>query len=276
VDGDTTHCRNFTKGRLPPGMHLGVTAGFGGFAPRVAVHESQCFALPDGVSFEAAVLADPFSVAFHSCLLLDPAPSATVLVYGLGVIGLATVQCLTSLFGVERVLAVGRYPFQAALAASWGARHVFTSRGGKLVEEVAAYTGAELYTPERGSKWAVDGVDGVIDTVGAADTLEAGLRFLATQGRLVFTGVDTPRRCENTPHYFKELEVIGSNSFSVETYRGRRAHAFEFFLEFAAQNRIDPAALLTHRFALRDYARAFETLIGKGASRAVKVAFEFA
>jgi threonine dehydrogenase-like Zn-dependent dehydrogenase len=62
----------------------------------------------------------------------------------------------------------------------------------------------------------------------------------------------------------------------VETYRGRRAHAFEFFLEFAAQNRIDPAALLTHRFALRDYARAFETLIGKGASRAVKVAFEFA
>ena len=51
----------------------------------------------------------------------------------------------------------------------------------------------------------MDGVDGVIDTIGSADTLEAGMRFLRTQGRLVFTGVSTPKRCENTPHYFKEL-----------------------------------------------------------------------
>ena len=273
--GDYTHCGNFQKGQLPTGMHLGVTRGFGGFAPYVAVHESQCFALADGASFDAAVLADPFSVAFHSCLLLDPSPSSTVLVYGLGVIGLATVQCLKKLFDVERVLAVGRYPFQKDLALKWGAHLVFTSRGEKLVEDVAAYAGAELYTPDRGSKWAVDGVDGIIDTVGAADTLEAGLRFLTSQGRLVFTGVDTPKRCENTPHYFKELEIIGSNSFSTERYRGKTAHAFEFFMEFLTRGKIDPAALLTHKFPLEQYTRAFDSLAGKGASNAVKVVFEF-
>jgi threonine dehydrogenase-like Zn-dependent dehydrogenase len=273
--GDYTHCHNFQKGRLPAGMHLGVTRGFGGFAPYVAVHESQCFALPDGVSFEAAVLADPFSVAFHSCLLLDPSPASTILVYGLGVIGLATVQCLKNLFGVECVLAVGRYPFQKDIAVKSGAVHVFDSRGEKLVEDVAAYTGAELYTPEHGSKWAVDGVDGIVDTVGSAQTLEAGLRFLTSKGRLVFTGVDTPKRCENTPHYFKELEIVGSNSFSVEQWQGRTAHAFEFFLDFLAQGKIDPAVLLTHKFPLDQYGPAFDLLADKNAAGAVKVVFDF-
>ena len=273
--GDYTHCQNFQKGQLPTGMHLGVTRGFGGFAPYVAVHESQCFALGDGATFEAAVLADPFSVAFHSCLLLNPPPSSTVLVYGLGVIGLATIQCLINLFDVEQVLAVGRYPFQKDLASKWGARRVFMSHGEELVEEVAAHTGAELYKPDRGSKWAVDGVDGIIDTVGSAETIEAGIRFLTTQGRLVFTGVDTPKRCENTPHYFKELEIIGSNSFAVERYRGKEAHAFEFFLDFLSQGKIEPAAMLTHKFPLDQYVLAFDALAGKGSSNAVKVAFEF-
>ena len=252
--GEFTHCRNFQRGRLPAGMHLGVTRGYGGFAPYLAAHESQCFVIPEGVSFAAAVLADPFSVAFHSCLLLEPARSATVLVHGLGVIGLLTVLCLKKIFGVERV---------------------FTSRGSRLVEEIAAYTGAELYTPERGSKWTLDGVDAIVDTIASAATLEAGMRCLRTRGRLVFTGVSTPRRTENTPHYFKELELIGSNAFAVETYQGRTAQAFEFFLDFLAERRISPTPLVTHRFPLDQYQPAFNALAGKGGSAAVKVVFTF-
>ena len=274
--GDYTHCHNFRRGRLPPGMHLGVTPGFGGFAPYLAAHESQCFAIPAGVSFEAAVLADPFSVAFHSCLLLKPAPDATILVYGLGVIGLLTVLCLKRLFEVKRVLAVGRYPFQKEQALRFGAERVFTSSGSRLIEEVAASTGAELYTPDRGSKWTMDGVDGIIDTIASAATLEAGLRFLTTQGRLVFTGVSTPKRCENTPHYFKEMEVMGSNAFALETFQGRTAHAFEFFLQFLAEQRFDPAPLVTHRFPLDQYQQAFNLLASKAGSSAVKVVFTFA
>jgi len=275
-EGDYTHCHNFQRGLLPTGMHLGVTPGYGGFAPFVAVHESQCFAIPAGVGFEAAVLADPFSVAFHSCLLMQPARDATILVYGLGVIGLLTVLCLKKLFEVKRVAAVGRYPFQKELALGFGAERVFTSGGSQLVEEVADYTGAELYTPYKGSKWSLDGVDGIIDTIASPATLEAGLRFLATQGRLVFTGVSTPKRTENTPHYFKELEIIGSNAFSVESYQGRTAHAFEFFLSFLAEQRFDPAPLVTHQFPLDQYQQAFNLLAGKSGSNAVKVVFTFA
>jgi threonine dehydrogenase-like Zn-dependent dehydrogenase len=273
--GDYTHCWNFQRGRLPAGIHLGVATGYGGFAPYVAVHESQCFLIPETVSFEEAVLGDPFAVALHSCVLLEPSTDAIVLVYGLGVIGLATVSCLKNVFNVENILAVGRYPFQAELARRAGADYVFTSSGEKLVEDVAAYTGAELYTPDRGSKWTMDGVDGIIDTVGTSETLEAGMRFMTAQGRLVFSGVATPKRLENTPHYFKELEVVGSNSFAIEYLNGREAHAFESFLDFLRDKVIDLRHLVTHRFKLEDYQDAFDALADKESSSAVKVVFDF-
>lgn len=274
--GDYTHCKNFQKGQLPQGMHLGVTTGYGAFAPYFAVHESQCYIIPDGVSFEQAVLADPFSVAFHSVLTLNPEPNSTILVYGLGVIGLSIIMCLKNIFNVEHVIGVGRYPFQKEMAMNFGADHVFLSSGeDQLIEDIAGYMEVELLTPDKGYKWSISGVDGIIDNIASAKTLEVGVRILKSQGRLVFPGVNTPKRCEMTPHYFKELEIIGSNAFSVENFEGKRAHAFEFFLSFLAENKIDTAPLVTHKFSLEHYPDAFDVMAKKKDSNAIKVVFDF-
>ncbi|MFX1498673.1 MAG: zinc-binding dehydrogenase [Promethearchaeota archaeon] len=274
-EGDYTHCKNFQKGLLPIGMHLGVTKGYGGFAPYVPVHKSQCFIIPDGINLEQAVLADPFSVAFHSNLLLNPEPKSTILVYGIGIIGLLSIICLKNLFNVKNVLAIGRYSFQKDLALKFGAQHVFMSRGEQLIEEIGNLMNIELYTPERGLKWALDGPNGIIDTIASSETLEIGVRILRTQGKLVFLGVSTPRRWENTPHYFKELEIIGSNAFSIEKFEEKKAHAFEFFLNFLKEKRFDLTQLITHKFTLKNYQKAFNVLIRKGESKAIKVIFDF-
>ncbi|MFW9818869.1 MAG: zinc-binding dehydrogenase [Candidatus Thorarchaeota archaeon] len=273
--GDYIHCHNFQKGVLPIGMHLGITKGFGGFAPLISVHESQCFLIPDNVSLEKAVLADPFSVAFHSLLILDPSESSTVLVYGLGIIGLLVIMILNKILNIKKILAIGRYQFQKEMALKLGAKHVFMSTGEKLMEEIIDYLNLEFYKPEKGLKWTLDGVDGIIDTIASAETLEIGIRILTTQSKLVFLGVSTPKRFEHTLHYFKELEIIGSNAFSLENFKGKRAHAFEFYLEFLAANRIDPSELITHKFTLKEYKTAFDTLADKSKSHAIKVLFSF-
>lgn len=273
--GDYTHCQNFLRGQLPAGMFLGVTKGFGGFSPYIPVHESQCFEIPDIVSFDQAVFADPFSVAFHACNTLDPDSNSTILVFGIGVIGLLTIICLKTLYNIQNIIAVGRYPFQKELALQFSAKHVFMSQGEKLIEEVAAYMEAELYKPEKGLIWSIDGVDGIIDTIASATTLEVCVRVLTAQGHLVFLGVNIPKRYENTPHYFKELEIIGSNAYGIESYQGKRAHAFEFFLNFLTERKIDMTPLITHKFTLKDYQKAFNILANKSESKAVKVIFDF-
>ena len=273
--GDYTHCHNFKQGNLPIGMHLGTTKGFGGFAPYIAVHESQCFFIPEDISFEQAVLADPFAVAFHSTLILDPSPDSTILVYGLGVIGLLVVMILNNIYHIENIIAIGRYEFQKSLALGLGAKYVFMSSGNNLIEKIAEYMNVELFVPERGLKWTIDGVNGIIDTIASAETLEIGMRVLTSQGRLVFLGVSTPKRCESTPHYFKELEIVGSNAFSIENFEGKKAHAFKFFMDFLMARKIFPSLLITHKFRLENYQDAFNALAHKSQSHAVKVVFDF-
>ncbi|MFX1558469.1 MAG: oxidoreductase, partial [Promethearchaeota archaeon] len=90
-----------------------------------------------------------------------------------------------------------------------------------------------------------------------------------------FLGVSTPKRFENTLHYFKELEVIGSNGFGIESFQGKSLHAFQHFLNFLSEGLIDPQMLITHKFPLEQYKNAFNILSDKRNSHAVKVVFKF-
>ncbi|MFX1438582.1 MAG: oxidoreductase, partial [Promethearchaeota archaeon] len=149
------------------------------------------------------------------------------------------------------------------------------SSGAVLIEEIAAYNNVELYTPKKGLKWTFDGVDGIVDTIASGETFEIGHRILCTQGKLVFFGVSTPKRFENTLHYFKELEVIGSNAFGIEIFRDISLHAFQYYLNFISEGLIDPQILITHKFPLEEYETAFNILANKSESHAIKVVFDF-
>src|SRR5215471_18433535 len=76
--GQYSICRNFAHGHIPPGIHTGnSSAATGGFAPFVPAHESMCIPVPDGVSDEHAVLADPFSVLPLGIIKRPPSPGGT-------------------------------------------------------------------------------------------------------------------------------------------------------------------------------------------------------
>jgi threonine dehydrogenase-like Zn-dependent dehydrogenase len=278
AQGQYSICRNFHRGRLAPGIHTGNSASAtGGFAPLVPAHESMCIPIPEGVSDEQAVLADPFSVSFHGILKRPPLPDSTALVYGCGTLGLLAVAILRSLYPSVRVLAVARFPHQTELAKRLGAAQVFVHRPTEdIVRGVARTLGTELVTPWFGSPWLYgDGVGVVYDTVGSAETVEVGIRIVAPRGAIVVTGVEMPRRFEWTPLYFKEIEVIGSNAFGVEEFEGQRRHAMEIYLDLVRAGRFDGTAILTHRFPLAGWQEALLACGDQEHSRAVKVLFTY-
>ncbi len=278
AEGQYSICSNFARGILPPGIHTGNSSkATGGFAPLVPAHESMCIPIPDGVSDEQAVLADPFSVSLHGILKRPPAPGATALVYGCGTLGLLAVAILRALYPATRVLAVARFPHQQALAERFGAAVVMAHEPTRnIVERTAVETSAQIMTPWYGLPWLHGGgVDVVYDTVGLPETLEVGLRVAAARGAIVVTGVEMPRRFEWTPLYFKEIALIGSNAFGVEEFEGRRRHSMEIYLDLVASGRIDVTPILTHRFALDDWREAFLACGEQGKSGAVKVLFAY-
>jgi threonine dehydrogenase-like Zn-dependent dehydrogenase len=276
--GDLAQCLNFRHGNLAPGIHHGNSSqATGGFAPLLPAHESQCIPVPDDVTDEAAVLADPFSVSLHSILHAPPpAEGGVALVYGAGTLGLCAVAILRALHPRVRVLAVARFAHQARLAERLGAHAVLPHAPARaLIEAIAKETGAEAVEPWRGLPVLNGGADVVYDTVGKPGTLEVGLRVARSRARISVTGVEAPRRFEWTPLYFKEIAVVGSNAFGVEEMGGRRQHAFEWYFELVRTHGLDLTPILTHRFPLAAWRDAFRAGFDQGASGAVKLLFDY-
>lgn len=277
ADGQFSVCYNFSSGVLPPGIHTGNSStATGGFAPFVPAHESMCIPIPDGVTDEQAVLADPFSVSFHALLKRPPKEGSTALVYGCGTLGLIQVLQLRTFYPSVRVIAVARFPHQRALAERFGATVIDHQPTSTLVERVGALTGAQVLKPWFGLPWLYGGgVDVIYDTVAAPETLEVAVRVVAQRGAVVVTGVEPPKRFEWTPLYFKEVSLIGSNAFGVEEFEGERRHAMEHYLALVAAGRIDVTPILTHRYRLEDWREAIMTCAHQERTGSVKVLFTY-
>jgi threonine dehydrogenase-like Zn-dependent dehydrogenase len=274
--GDLNLCWNFTRGDLGPGVHVGVITGApGAWAELLAAHDSMLIPVPDGISNEAAVLADPFSVSFHAIIRTPPPPGGRVLVYGAGALGLASVAALRLLYPDTEVGVVARFEAQRAMALQFGAARVFAHEPRlALVEALAEWSGAVLHAALDGLPVAHPGhIDVVYDSIAKGETLEVGVRVLAERGRLVYTGVATPQRWESTPIYFKELSVIGSNAFALEELDGVRQHAIAHYLRLVDEGRLDITPMLTHRFALTEWWDALKAIARQDQSGALKVAF---
>jgi threonine dehydrogenase-like Zn-dependent dehydrogenase len=274
ADGRYPWCRNFRSGDLPVSIHLGnCAAAFGAHAERFAAHPTQLFAIPDGVSDEAAVLADPVSVSLRSILLAPPPPGQPVLVYGSGTLAFAAIALLRHLYPDSPVWAATRPGARAALASRLGAAAALSSVPDKLVAQVARRVGTTPLEPWSGRDWLQDGPGVVYDTIGSTETVETSLRLLATGGTLVVSGVEPPKRFEWTPLYFKELKVIGSNGFGIESVNGVAKHAMEHYFDFVADG-MDLTPVITHRFPLERWADAVLAVKDSRHSGAVKVLLE--
>jgi threonine dehydrogenase-like Zn-dependent dehydrogenase len=268
-------CRNFRSGALPVSIHLGNCSAAGGaHAERFGAHVAQLFAIPDGVSDEAAVLADPFSVSLRSVLLAPPPPDGRpVLVYGSGTLAFAAIALLRQLYPATEVWAVTRLGRRAELATRLGAQAVLSGAPDELVAQVARRTGAKPLEPWSKRDWLQDGPAVVYDTIGSVETVETSLRLLATGGTLVISGVEPPKRFEWTLLYFKELHVIGSNGFGIEDVGGVAKHAMEHYFDFIAAG-LDLTPVITHRFPLERWDEAVLTIKNARRTGAVKVLLE--
>jgi threonine dehydrogenase-like Zn-dependent dehydrogenase len=276
--GDHSVCERWWDGTLAPGIHSGnSTDATGGFAEALPAHRSMVFPIPDAVSDEEAVLAEPFSVSFHAVTRNPPPSGSRVVVFGAGALGQTATAILTQLYDCE-VAVVTRWPAQADLVRNRGATVIEggPADGPAVVHALAEWSGATLRVPWEGLPVAYPGtIDLVYDTVGSPMSVEVAMRVLATRATLVQMGVGAPGRFEWTPWYFKELRLVGSNAFGMETFEGRTAHAYDHYFSLLAERRLDLSGMLTHTWALERWRDAFASIVRGQDTGTIKVAFDF-
>jgi alcohol dehydrogenase len=150
----------------------------GGQAEAMAVPFADSFALPipEGVADEEAVLlTDILPTGYLGALRANIQPGATVVVVGLGPVGIMALRC-ASLFGPARILAVDMVPERLARAEGLGAEPIDarTAPGSLQVLEATRGRGAES----------------VIEAVGANATITDAVSCAAPGGTISVVGVN--------------------------------------------------------------------------------------
>jgi threonine dehydrogenase-like Zn-dependent dehydrogenase len=278
--GDLSLCWNFTEGDISRGIHTGVSSdATGGYATLMPAHSTMLFAVPDALSNEEAIFADPFAVSLHSITRHPPPAGGRALVWGAGSLGSCAVAILRALYPDVEVAVVARFDAQAELAAALGAHRVVRlGERLEMLEELAEWSGGVLRPTMEGlgglPMCHPGGIDVAYDTVGKPETFEIEVRLLRARGTLVKSGVHAPGRWEWSPLYFKEISWVGSNAFGIEEVDGVRKHGIEHYLDLVSAGRVDLRPMLTHTFGLTEWREAFYTIADQEHTGAIKVAID--
>jgi L-iditol 2-dehydrogenase len=205
----------------------------GGFAEYTLVKagsvEHDVLALPETLSDETATFIEPLACCIRALDKARAAEDDTVLLIGLGAMGLLLGQ-LAAVRGVSAVLGSDPRADRREQAAGLGI--------------TALPAGPELHDAIR-ERTAGRGADVVIVTPGSAAAIQAGIDAAAPGGRVVcFTPLapHEPVSIDQTSLYFREIELLQSYSCGPDETRAA--------LELLSGGGIRTAPLVTHRVGL--------------------------
>jgi threonine dehydrogenase-like Zn-dependent dehydrogenase len=293
--GHYAHCENILHGSIKGGIQTGYcnSTGGGWSAAGVVAHYSQLHLVPDGLSNEEAVLAEPFACSIHAALKAPLSADTSILVIGCGSIGLLTIYAYRAAGGKGRILAAARYNHQAEMAKALGADEIFRGRGTKefyrwVLERLRPSPPTPLpqrerragangvYQPELGKPVLLGGADVVFDCVGSSDSIDDAMRLTRPRGTLVLVGMPgIPHGVDWTSVWYKELSVQGAYAYGWEELPGRgRVQTIQLALEYLSKSNGTLKALVNRKFPLTEYRSALEAAFTAGRSGAFKTVFQ--
>jgi threonine dehydrogenase-like Zn-dependent dehydrogenase len=220
-------CRAGMGRHCPARTVLGIVKHPGAFQEFFTLPEKNLHTVPDGVSIEHAVFAEPIAAA---CEILDQAPipaGDTVAVLGDGKLGLLIAQVLLS-HGC-RVVHFGKHIEKLRISERSGAS---VELGGAL--------------PEAAYKW-------VVEATGSQSGLEAAIRMTWPRGTIIMKStVHGPVSFDAAAVIVNEITLLGS-----------RCGRFEPALELLKIGKIHLDAMISERMPLSRAPEAFMRAAGK-------------
>ena len=257
---------------LKPGATVGYHASLpGAWTERMIAHESQLFAVDDAMDDRTAALIEPLAVGMHAVLQMRPFGGGPVLVVGSGPIALGTIWSLRAAGYEGELVAQIKRGHEADIALALGATSVIAP--GDEARQALVDTGAQAYMPIVGDEvYAGGGFRLIFDCVGSGQTIKQCLRFAAPRGRVVMLGCAAEiKKLDLTFVWARELDVKGFVGYSMEDWRGERAHTFQITHDMLLETQAPVSRMVTHVFPLAQYRNALSTAANRRRTGSIKV-----
>lgn len=240
-----SHCRNggWILGRLIDGTQAEYV--------RIPYADTSTYKLPKDADEEAMVmLSDIFPTGYEVGVLNGAIkPGDVVVIVGAGPIGLS-VLVTAQLYSPAELIMVDLDANRLAVAKTFGATSTYDASKPDLVKTLLDHTGG-------------DGVDVAVEAVGIQATFDLCQKILAPGGHLANVGVHgKPVQLELEKLWIRNITL---RTGLVDTYSTPQ------LLKMVNAGKLDPKKMATHRFALADAMKAYDTFSAAAKEKAIKV-----
>lgn len=205
--------------------------------------------LPDDITLEqAAMMPDMMTTGFHGAELADVQIGSTVVVIGIGPVGLMAVAG-SILRGAGRVIAIGSRPNCVELAKGYGATDIVNYKNGDIVQQVLELTKGQ-------------GADHVISAGGPGETLGQAVEMVRAGG--VVGNINYFGEGDTLP-IPREGWIVGMGHKTIRggLCPGGRVR-MERMIDIVRYGRVDPGKMVSHTFKGMDHlAEALELMRNK-------------
>ena len=214
----------------------------GGFAEYLKAPAKNVLKLPDSIPFEqGAIMGCAVSTPFHALRRAKTSEGSTVMIYGVGGLGMHAVQLSARIFGAGKVIAVDVSREKLDMAEEVGADETVNAVEEDPVKRVMNLTHGR-------------GADVVIDFVGHRETIERAIKCVGKGGRVVVVGMGAEdiRIFPYQTLIAKEMEIIDVN----DHLKPELAQ----LIELVRSGKVDLSKSITHRVSLDDVNKGMELL----------------
>lgn len=232
------HCYACRKGRPNVCANLQVRGVHidGGYREYMAVPESDCYLLPESLSYEDAVMIEPTTIAVQACSRAQLEFEDNLMIIGAGALG-SSILRIARLYNPRKIIMVDIEEDKLRECLENGATDVINSKAEDVAERAHELT--DGYGPTV-----------VIDAACFRGSLLTACRCAGNAGRVITMGFGVD--ADDINQFVitsKELDVRGSR------LQNRR---FQTVIDMINKGKIDLSNSISHRYYFQDAQKAFD------------------
>lgn len=207
----------------------------GGYQEYIAVNESDCYLLPEGLSDTDAVMIEPTTIAIQSCTRAQLEKEDMLLILGAGALGSTILKIARQI--CDHIIVADIMDDKLEAAKANGAKYTINVLKEDLNEKVREYTFGHGSTVS-------------IDASGTKDSLMNLLKVTGNAGRVMTMGFNNaPVEANQFLITSKELDVRGSRL---------QNKMFGKAIEMMKEGKLDLTGSVSHTFPLTKAQEAFD------------------
>jgi len=235
--GDCDYCRSGKYNLCPDVQFMATPPVDGAWAEYVSVKSEFLYKLPENVTYEQGALIEPLSVGFHAMRRGRVGPGDTLIITGLGPIGLLAIEA-AKMFGVTEIYGSDVVEFRRELALKMGATGVVDPSKGPVKGQIAALNGGK-------------GLDVLIETSGNSRAISETISTVKRGGRIVYVGMPT---VDSIPMDIMSMVDAELDLMGIFRY----VNTYEDAIKSLGHPLVDIEKTITDKFPLSEINKAIE------------------